>query len=58
MDWDEAQTRKPALPKFETMSIEDLQDRILALESEIATLRDVIKSKQAARGSADSFFKK
>ena len=58
MDWDEAQTRKPALPKFETMSIEDLQDRILALESEIATIRDVIKSKQAARGSADSFFKK
>ncbi len=58
MDWDEALTRKPALPKFETMSIEDLQDRILALESEIATIRDVIKAKQMARGSADSVFRK
>jgi uncharacterized small protein (DUF1192 family) len=58
MDWDEAERRKPALPKFETMSIEDLEDRIVALEAEIATIRNVIKGKQAARGSADSFFKK
>jgi len=58
MDWDEAQTRKPAPPKFETMSIEALETRIVDLEAEIATIRDVIKSKQAARGAADSFFKK
>lgn len=58
MDWDEAERRKPQLPKFETMSIEDLSDRIVALEAEIATIREVIKSKQAARGSADAFFKK
>ncbi len=58
MDWDEAQTRKPALPKFDTMSIEGLEQRIAELEAEIATIRDVIKSKQAARGTADSFFKK
>jgi uncharacterized small protein (DUF1192 family) len=58
MDWDEAQTRKPALPKFETMSIEALEARIVDLEAEIATIRDVIKSKQAARGTADSFFKR
>lgn len=58
MDWDEAETRKPALPKFETMSIEGLQERIAALEAEIAMIRDVISSKQAARGAADSFFKK
>jgi uncharacterized small protein (DUF1192 family) len=57
MDWDEAQTRKPVLPKFETMSIEGLQERIAELEAEIATIRDVIKSKQAARGAADSVFK-
>jgi uncharacterized small protein (DUF1192 family) len=58
MDWDEAQTRKPALPKFDTMSIESLEERITDLEAEIATIRDVIKSKQAARGAADSVFKK
>lgn len=58
MDWDEAEKRKPARPKFETMSIEDLQERITDLEAEIATIREVIKSKQAARGAADTFFKK
>jgi len=58
MDWDEAQSRKPALPKFEVMSIEDLEGRIALLEAEIATIRDVIKGKQAARGAADTFFKK
>ncbi len=58
MDWDEAEKRKPALPKFDTMSIESLEERIADLEAEIATIRGVIKSKQAARGTADSFFKK
>jgi uncharacterized small protein (DUF1192 family) len=58
MDWDEAEKRKPALPKFDTMSIEGLEERIAELEAEIATIRGVIKSKQAARGAADSFFKK
>lgn len=58
MDWDEAEKRKPARPKFETMSIEALEERIVDLEAEIATIRDMIKSKQAARGAADSFFKK
>lgn len=58
MDWDEAEKRKPALPKYETMSIESLEERILELEAEIAMIRDVIKAKQAARGAADSFFKK
>lgn len=58
MDWDDAEARKPQLLKFETMSIEDLEARILDLEGEIAAIRSVIKSKHAARGSADSFFKK
>lgn len=58
MDWDEAERRKPALPKFEIMSIEDLQARIADLEAEIATIREVIKGKEAARGAADTFFKK
>ncbi len=58
MDWDEAESRKPQPLKFEIMSIEDLEARIELLESEIATIRTVIKQKQAARGAADTFFKK
>lgn len=58
MDWDEAVSRKPAPPKYDTMSVEDLEARIAELEAEIATIREVIKGKQAARGTADTFFKK
>lgn len=58
MDWDEATTRKPEMPKFELMSIEDLEKRITALEAEIAAIRDVIRQKEAARGAADTFFRK
>ncbi|MFC3676457.1 DUF1192 domain-containing protein [Ferrovibrio xuzhouensis] len=57
MDWDEATTRKPAAPKYDVMSIEDLETRIADLEAEIATIRGVIKQKQAARGAASGFFK-
>ncbi|WP_300304653.1 DUF1192 domain-containing protein [Ferrovibrio sp.] len=58
MDWDEAERRKPQPLKFDVMSIEDLEARVVALESEIETIRGVIKQKQAARGTADMFFKK
>ncbi|MFN4309359.1 MAG: DUF1192 family protein [Ferrovibrio sp.] len=58
MDWDEAESRKPQPLKFEVMSIEDLEARIALLEDEIAAIRAVIKQKQAARGAADSFFRK
>lgn len=58
MDWDEAESRKPQPLKFDVMSIEDLEARIELLESEIVTIRGVIKQKQAARGAADTFFKK
>ncbi|WP_298723958.1 DUF1192 domain-containing protein [uncultured Ferrovibrio sp.] len=58
MDWDEAVSRKPVAPKYDTMSIEDLEARIGELEAEIVTIRSIIKSKQAARGAADTFFKK
>lgn len=57
MDWDEATTRKPAGPKYDVMSIEDLEARIADLEAEIVTIRGVIKQKQAARGAAAGFFK-
>lgn len=58
MDWDEVVAGRPAQPKFDVMSIEDLEARIGALEAEIETIRGVIRQKQAARGSADSFFRK
>ncbi|MFN4164025.1 MAG: DUF1192 family protein [Ferrovibrio sp.] len=58
MDWDEAESRKPQPVKFDVMSIEDLEARIELLESEIVTIRSVIRQKQAARGAADTFFKK
>lgn len=57
MDWDEALTRKPQPPKYDVMSIEDLEARIAELEAEIATIRGVIRMKQDARGTAASFFK-
>jgi len=57
MDWDEATTRKPPAPKYDIMSIEDLEGRIADLEAEIVTIRGVIKQKQAARGAAAGFFK-
>lgn len=57
MDWDEAVSRKPAPPKYDVMSIEDLEARISELEAEIVTIRGVIAQKQAARGVASTFFK-
>ena len=57
MDWDEAVARKPAPPKYDVMSIEDLEARIAELEAEIVTIRGVIAQKQAARGTAATFFK-
>lgn len=58
MDWDEALAKKPAAPKYDAMSVADLEERIQELEAEILRIRAVIASKQAARGSADSFFKR
>lgn len=58
MDWDEAVSRKSEPPKYDIMSIEDLEARIAALEAEIVTIRDVIEQKRTARGAAATFFKK
>ncbi len=53
----EPQKKKPELKNLEVMSIEALNDYIGDLEAEIARVRETIKAKEAARQSADSFFK-
>lgn len=58
MDWEEPLKRKPEPPKYDLMSVTDLEERIAELQAEIETIRGVIKSKQVARGAADTFFKK
>ncbi len=45
---------KPA--PIETMSIEELGERIAELEAEIARIREVIASKKASRGAAEAVF--
>lgn len=58
MDTDELEPR-PQAPKpvdLETLSIEELERRIEALEAEIARIQEVIAAKQAHRGEADTLF--
>jgi uncharacterized small protein (DUF1192 family) len=50
--------KKPPPVDLALMSIEDLEARIDEFETEIARMRDMIKSKQSHRSSADAFFKK
>lgn len=61
MDWDEPQ-KQPASAlqlgqDLSAFSIEDLELRIAALESEAQRCRESIKKKQAQRAAADSVFK-
>lgn len=46
----------PQPPKIEDFSIEELRDRIVALESEIAEARAMIDAKQSLRGEAEGLF--
>ncbi len=57
MDWDEPLAKAAIAPKYDTMSVADLEERIAALQAEIEKIRAVIESKHAARGNAASFFK-
>jgi uncharacterized small protein (DUF1192 family) len=50
--------KKPAAPKYDVMSVADLEERITELQAEIETIRQVIAKKQAARGTAADFFKR
>ena len=60
MDLDEA-PKKPANmvigENLDAISVAELEQRIQALESEIARLRTEIAKKQASRNAADAFFK-
>jgi|TARA_B100002003_G_C13615379_1_gene316065 uncharacterized small protein (DUF1192 family) len=49
---------KPAAkPDLQVMSVEQLQDYIAEMETEIARVRAAIDGKQSARGAADAVFK-
>ena len=57
-DLDGFTVKLPEPIKLETMGIEELENRISELENEIARIREVIDSKKAVRGDAESLFKK
>lgn len=58
---DEEAIKKPKAHEvgmpIETMSVEELADRIALLEGEIARLRVAIDARDATRKAADSIFK-
>ena len=53
---DEQQPPAKPDPDLETLSIEELHERIAELQLEIKRLEALIERKQAARGAADSVF--
>ena len=59
--FDEDQVKKPKGHEvgmnIDTMSVEELTDRIGVLESEIARLKDAIAARQKTRSAADALFK-
>lgn len=59
MDLDELYPpkKKPEVVNLETLSIEELEDRIRQLEAEIGRAREVIKSKKSLKDSAKSLFR-
>ena len=59
MDTDDIAPPPAALkpPPFETLSIEELTERIAELEAEIARIREVIAGKKASRGDAEAVFR-
>lgn len=61
MDWEEPQKQpKTAMElgcDLDTISIEELEDRIVALKQEISRCEAAIQSKQVQRSAADSIFK-
>jgi len=54
----EPQKKKPPPKNLQIMGVEELREYIAGLKAEIERAEATIKSKQAARGLADTFFKK
>lgn len=42
---------------LDTLSVQDIDERIMALRAEITRLEEARRAKQASRGAADAFFK-
>jgi uncharacterized small protein (DUF1192 family) len=61
MDLDDIRpVKKPEITIGEDLSllsVAELEDRIQALESEIARIREALASKQSSKAAADSFFR-
>ncbi len=60
--FDDDLPKKPKLHEvgmpLEAMSVEELGDRIVLLEDEIARLRAAIEAKRKSKSAADAFFKR
>lgn len=48
----------PRLRDLEPMSIEELHDYIVEMETEIARVRETIAAKEKQRNSAETFFRR
>lgn len=61
MDWDDVRPRPKAVitvgEDLTTHSVADLEERIQALEAEIARVRAELAAKQARASAADALFK-
>jgi uncharacterized small protein (DUF1192 family) len=60
MDIDDRPKPKPVLTigeNLDTISVAELQERVLRLEEEIARVKTEIQRKTASKAAADSFFK-
>ena len=60
MDIEDMPNPKPAMvigENLDTVSVAELEQRILALEAEIARVRAEITKKQAGKAAAAAFFK-
>lgn len=54
----EPRAKAPSVKSLDDMSVESLRDYIGELEREIARVNEAIARKIAARGAAETFFKK
>ena len=59
--FDDGEVKKPKGHEvgmnIDTMSVEELKDRIALLEGEIARLKEAIDARQKTRSAADALFK-